>query len=419
MKTDKIQSRMYVSNKTNEHAIDCKRSFVAPAIASDNVSFQGIGGNTAKHGWRILRQISDAMKEITEVKNAIIAAIGTGIIAPVTILISPGKGDKEDKDKKFLQALRQPLSALFALGFQLPATMIINRVLDSVAYGKQMQLFKDKQISNIYESGQLGKNIFDDDTIGSLIPDKKYLAKKVTREEISELESKFEETTNGISLRQELENKIKENYKEVGLTIPDEKLEKCVMKDKEDFLRDKIADRKHKILKEQKINDIIANRSKYPNIEEFLKNDLNLVDEGYQNLAENIFKAEYKQLEENANLSIFDKMIKAMGFETKKTKALDNRQKEFKKAKGLELLKQDKPEIFNNTESRIRNFVEAYQKNVDKYFGNKKYWISLLVNLFMVTASCFALNWAHPRVNKMIENRRAEKEANAQKAEVK
>ena len=63
--------------------------------------------------------------------------------------------------------------------------------------------------------------------------------------------------------------------------------------------------------------------------------------------------------------------------------------------------------------------MEAYQKNVDKYFGNKKYWISLLVNLFMVTASCFALNWAHPRVNKMIENRRAEKEANAQKAEVK
>ena len=56
--------------------------------------------------------------------------------------------------------------------------------------------------------------------------------------------------------------------------------------------------------------------------------------------------------------------------------------------------------------------------HADKFFNNKKFWLSLLINLFMVTASCFALNWIHPRVNKMIENKRAEKAANNQKVEV-
>ena len=69
---------------------------------------------------------------------------------------------------------------------------------------------------------------------------------------------------------------------------------------------------------------------------------------------------------------------------------------------------------------KIKSFIDAYQKESEKVFSNKKFWLSLLVNLFMVTASCYALNWMHPRVNKWIENKRAEKEANSQqKVEVK
>ena len=68
---------------------------------------------------------------------------------------------------------------------------------------------------------------------------------------------------------------------------------------------------------------------------------------------------------------------------------------------------------------RIKSYIEAYQKDANKYFGNKKFFISLLVNLVMVTISCFTLNWIHPKVNKWIENKRAEKNANEnQKVEV-
>ena len=80
---------------------------------------------------------------------------------------------------------------------------------------------------------------------------------------------------------------------------------------------------------------------------------------------------------------------------------------------------EDKPGIKTSSEERLKTFLESHQKEAEKFFGNKKFFISLVVNLFMVTASCFALNWMHPRVNKLIQNKKAEKENSLQKAEVK
>lgn len=368
-----------------------------------NVSFKAnpFGNSTGggKKGWYYLRRLADQMKDITEIKNAFIAAIGTGIIAPAIILVSPGKGDKEDKDKKFIQALRQPLSAVLALGFQVPATMIINRYIDKLGYEENLNFFKD-------------------DKIGKLIPTEKYLAKKVEKEEIEALEAKFEEVIDGKSLKQELEANIKEECKCAGLEISDEELAKRVKNDKKDFLEKKIAKNKFEKLKEEKIQEILKNPEKYPKIANL--QDIDLVTEDYQNWAEQKYKAQYSKLEKDANLSFFDKTMRLMGFETKKTKALDKAQKAFKKEKGLERLKEKSPEIFDDQAKKIRSFINAYQKESEKVFSNKKFWLSLLVNLFMVTASCYALNWMHPRVNKWIENKRAEKEANSQqKVEVK
>ena len=366
-------------------------SYVKPQLAQNpntvtkSVAFKGVpsGSNGAKKGWFYLRRLADEMKDITEIKNAVIAAIGTGIIAPLIILVSPGKGDKEDKDKKFLQALRQPISALLALGFQVPATMMINRGVDNLGFKKRMNFFKDEKI-------------------GDLIPTEKYLAKRVESKEFAALEAKFNEVKDGKSLKQELEATIKADYEEVGLKISDEELAKRVEKEKPDFIRKKIAKQKFEQFKEAKVQDILNNPSKYPNLADI--KDIDLVTEDYQELAKQRFKTDYSKLEKEANLSGFDKFIRTMGFETKKTKALSDAQKAFKKEKGLELLKADSPEVFNDKAKKIKNFVEAYQKDADKFFNNKKFWLSLVINLFMVTASCFALNWIHPRVNEMIEN---------------
>ena len=52
---------------------------------------------------------------------------------------------------------------------------------------------------------------------------------------------------------------------------------------------------------------------------------------------------------------------------------------------------------------RLKKFIEVKDGKAQKFFGNKKFWLSLLINLFMVTASCYALNWAHPRTKKLID----------------
>ena len=133
-------------------------------------SFGAAGGNVSKKCWLHLRRLSNYMKDVSEFTNATIAAIGTGIIAPLVIMVSPGKGDKKDKDKKFFQAIRQPLSAGLALAFQVPATFAVNAYINKLAY-------KDKI------------KFFNDETLGSLIPDKKYLGRQVTNEEIKTLEA--------------------------------------------------------------------------------------------------------------------------------------------------------------------------------------------------------------------------------------
>lgn len=360
--------------------------------------FTSGGGNGAKNFWLMLRRLGNEMKNITEITNAFIAAIGTGIIAPIIILVSPGKGDKKDKDKKFLQALRQPLSAGLQLGFQVPATILINKGIDNLAYKKNVNFFKDE-------------------VIGDLIPTEKYLSKQVKREEIEALSARFEDVVNGKSLKQELEAKIREDYKEVGLEITSDDLALRVDKKKKDFLKEKIAKEKAETIKNAKIQDILANPDKYPKLANI--KEIDLVTEDYQNLAEQRFKTEFTKLEKDANLSFFDRTMRLMGLETKKTKELDNLQKTFRKEKGLEILKKEKPDIFNDQAKKVKSYIEAYQKDANKYFGNKKFFISLLVNLFMVTISCFTLNWIHPKVNKWIESKRAEKNDNQeQKVEV-
>ena len=377
-----------------------KRSYVDKR---SEVSFKavpsGTSSNHSKKFWFMVRRLADEMKDITEVKNAFIAAIGTGIIAPAIILVSPGKGDEEDKNKKFIQAIRQPISAALALGFQVPATVLINQEIDKLGYEKKIKLFKDS-------------------VIGDLIPTEKYLAKDVTQEELKAWVSKFDDLVAGKILREELEAKIKEDSKEVGLEMSDKDLAKRMSEDKEKFLRGKIASKKVQDLKELKVQDILANPEKYPKLKDI--KDIELVTEDLQERIAEKYKDHLKKMEKDANLSFFDKTMKIMGFETKKTKDLAKAQKTFSKEKGLEILSEEAPEIFSDKSKKLRKFIDAYQKESEKMFSNKKFWISLLVNLFMVSASCYALNWLHPRINKMIENKKTDKNANnRQKVEVK
>lgn len=372
----RIQNTINVNSSLAANALHRARSVAKPISAvssAGNVSFQG-ASQLSKQGWFLLRKLSHNMKNVTEMTNAYIAAIGTGIIAPFVILASPGKGDKEDKDKKKFQALRQPLSAALALIFQAPATYAINNGIDYLAYKKKIKAFSEKGF-------------------GNLIPDIKYLKKHVNSEEITQWDAMFDQVINGTSLKQELENRIIKEYREVGLTVSPEKLAKRVAKERKSFLMEKIANAKHAELVEAKINEL---RKLKPVIK-----DTDLVTESYKQLAIQRNNAAYNEIEKNIGLTLKDKIARLMGFSTKKLKELEVKQNEFATEKGLEILKKSNRQVFKKSYARLKQYIENQEVVSQKMFSNKKFWISLLVNLFMVTASCYALNWAHPRLKEV------------------
>ncbi len=221
---------------------------------TQTLSFGSSKTEISKHGWYWLKRLSAGMKDASEITNALIAAIGTGIIAPLIILVSPGKGDKEDKDKKFFQAIRQPLSAGLALAFQVPMTIFINKTINNLAYKKGW---------------------FKDEKIGTLIPDKKYLQRNITKSDYDAIEKEFAQKSS--QLRSELEELIRAEYTEVGIVPNEEKIAKQIEKRKKKFLREKWAERKRKQLISEKATKLENSAIKIE--------DLDLVTEDCKKLA--------------------------------------------------------------------------------------------------------------------------------------
>ena len=388
MNINKIQTKPYVSHKATTCAAG--KAHATQYAPSNQVSFKG---NLSKHCWLKLKNLSKSMTEITEFSNAAIAAIGTGIIAPLIILCSPGKGDQEDKDKKFFQAIRQPLSAVLALGFQVPATYAVNTAINNLAYKTDSKLMQNKTFSGLMHK------FFDDDVLGELIPDKKFIKKNLNAEEISAIAQEFDAPDS--ELRKQLEGRIRENYEQVGLSISDDKLAKEVKKGKRKFIKETAVDRKYRKLLDAKCVEMKAKN--------LIIKETDLVTADLKELIAFNNKGELAKIEKDAGLTFFDKAARLMGFETKKLKDLKTKQDQFMTEKGIELLKEKDPKLLSDAEEKLRKFVDVKNAKAQKIFANKKFWLSLGINLFMVTASCYALNWAHPKLKAFLDARKDKK----------
>ena len=162
------------------------------------------------------------MKKPSEEVNTCINAIGTGLIAPFAIMCSPKKpcsnpkptDEKKDKEKKFFQAIRQPISAVLAFAFTMPTAMGITYASNKLAYKANWGFFKDQY----------------------LIPDEYYLkeqAKKALKaKEGSALQKEWAEelkiAENQEQIKDGLKKKILSDFEQVGDTISDAELEKRV-----------------------------------------------------------------------------------------------------------------------------------------------------------------------------------------------
>ena len=364
----------------------------------NQVSFKG-NAEIAKKFFFQFRKLSEYMKNPSEMTNALIAMIGTGIIAPFAIMCSPKKkcnqaqDEKKAREKKFFQAIRQPISAFLAFGFQVPTTVGISRLFDYLAFKKQIGLFQDKAL------------------LGKFIPIKKYLvrqAKKALKENASsELKKEWAEeldlARNTEKLKAEFRKKLIDEYKKAELTISDEKLDKLVNNKRKfnNFVAEKISKQKYDNLLAQKVSELASKN--------FDIKDIDLVTPKYQNLAKETFSDEFKALKKNAKLNFFDKFISVMGFSNKKLNALSKAESELAKEKGLIIMKEDIasgkiPNYFKDSVSRLRKFIKDKNAKAQKIYGNKVFWLSLVANLFMVAASCTALNWLHPKFAQFVDN---------------
>ena len=114
MKVNSVNNGVYPEkNEIAAFSVNKKRTAMSYASnnANNNSNSVAFRGNLSKQFWFKFRNLSNYMKEPSEMTNALIAMIGTGGIAPFAIMCSPKKksaqeqDQKADKDKKFFQAL--------------------------------------------------------------------------------------------------------------------------------------------------------------------------------------------------------------------------------------------------------------------------------------------------------------------------
>lgn len=123
--------------------------------------------NAKAHKKALMGSLSDTLRRVvkadeflkTEAASIIITAIGTGLVAPIFIANNPLANSTDEETKKY-SALRQPVSAVIAVLMQLGITIPFNNFLDRMA-----------------NEGKLGSKY---DKSG--LQDKKYLRKKITKE---------------------------------------------------------------------------------------------------------------------------------------------------------------------------------------------------------------------------------------------
>lgn len=75
-----------------------------------------------------------------EALNIIVTAIGTALVAPFFIAFNPLS--KEDKDTKIYSAMRQPISAVIAVGSQLGITSQFNKWVKNLAAKDKIDMLK-------------------------------------------------------------------------------------------------------------------------------------------------------------------------------------------------------------------------------------------------------------------------------------
>lgn len=162
-----------------------------------NVSFSGTNYWARKDAEKVLAKYLPPQVKIfqffqknqSEVMNILVNAVGTSIVAPIMISNNPISSVKDKNDKDALadekstrkySALRQPVSAVLAVGTQAGIVIPFNKLIDNLANNGELGFIDDLRIrqSNSYLKSQAKKKLEKEN------PDFKKLPKAEREEQI-------------------------------------------------------------------------------------------------------------------------------------------------------------------------------------------------------------------------------------------
>lgn len=361
------------------------------AEPKDSLKFRGksdwgkIGKEVSKKSKFVPRTLTYLGQNDGEILNTIVTAAGTSVVAPIFIAGNPFS--KEDKETKWYSAMRQPISAVIALVFQLYVNNVFN---DWMA----------KQAS----TGAFGE-IYD----LRAMPKAKYLSKII---ELEHPEWNHEQVQSEVVKRQEFAERRIVGEHRVNLRDKQVDIKDLVSKDSLDDAKKELT----KEIKEQYKDELAGKNPKAT--ENFIntKLDAKMIEErAIKNIEASVemeAKSKFKIRELAEKFNSLDDAIKHIT-ETKpaneaEKKLMDNVLDRLENIKVYEQSKGAKPfssikdlgktyeKVLHNV--KIKRLVKAKTSDAAKAFSKANKWFGIGVSLVTLPFSCGLLNWAYPRV---------------------
>ncbi len=338
-------------------------------------------GEGNKGAVRILTKLGKVNKESL---GTVITAIGTAFVAPIFIAFNPIS--KEDKDTKIYSAMRQPISAVIALGIQLGVNKKFNNYLDTLA-----------------STGQLDRADLRAEPLDSYLKrlikiQQPNLSKPELEKAIKDSKSKaFWETV--AKARKDMKN-TKIDYKDLVDTEIFSKAKAELAKEKEELLKGKTKKEQAKILDKATIMErAVKNVEKEMEFEGKVKFVTSRLKKSGISLetARNNLQAESDSLFEKIQLNLANpERVKRL---QTKQEVIDGALKKLNRVESFDQLKIHGDSFKEVLQSvKIKQFIEAKTSVAKSVLKENKSWGAIILALTTLPFSCGLLNWAYPRL---------------------
>ena len=347
------------------------------------------GKDIAKNSKKIPKALTYLGQNDGEILNTVVTAVGTSVVAPIFIAGNPLS--KEDKETKWYSAMRQPISAVIALVFQLWVNKVFNDYMaksaSTGAFGEIYDISAAPKASYLKKIINLEHPEYDSEQVQAEINRRQNAAE---RRKIGEM-------------RVELKDKnidYKELISQDSLDNAKKKLTEEIEKEYKDELAGKNAKAKKSFIEKKLTPEMIEERA-LANIrasaeaEAKTKFKVRELAAKFKTLDEAISHAKEMILKEGKEKALFEGVLDRL--ENIKLYEESQAMKPFSSVKNLGMT-YDK--VLHNV--KIKRLVKAKVSDAQKAFSSLNKWAGIVVSLVTLPFSCGLLNWAYPRIMEKI-----------------